>query len=144
MFQSLQSLAKEVRITLESLKCLTYDSTKEQYDALDTLHTGLKQLMSSFRDSLPQREGLLVRPEVTNRATAIYKKRKSKQISKLIRRASAGRKRMPSSFRRIGSKANKQKKAYYQVGVVVKSPIDCNEVIIVESEVFISQDIFQA
>ena len=112
-------MAKKVRITLESLKCLTYDSTEKQYDSLDRLHTGLKQLMSSFRDSLPQREGLLVRPEVTNRATVIYKKRKSK-ISKLIRRASAGRKKMPASFRnRIGSKAYKHKKAYFQVCVIV-------------------------
>lgn len=109
-------MAREVRITLESIKCLTYDVTEEQYDILDQLHSGMKQLMSNFREHLPHKEGLLVRPEVQNRATTVYNKKKSKRISKLIQRASAGRKRMPASFRnRIGIKANKHKKAYYQV-----------------------------
>ena len=115
-FQGLQGLAKEVRITLESIKCLTYDCTEEEIDALHTLHLGLKQLMSTFRECLPQKEGLLVRPNIQNRATAVYRGKKSKRISKLIQRASAGRKRMPASFRnRIGSRASKHKKAYFQV-----------------------------
>jgi len=105
--KSVDKLAEEVRTTLKCIISLTYNCTEEQRIPLKEMNDELSRLMATFKESLPQEEGLLIRPEIRK---ALKRSRQIKSAatiaSRLPTKAKRGRKKAKSSYRnRVGWKA---------------------------------------
>ena len=100
-------LAEELRTTLKCFISLTYNCTEEQETSLRETNSELTRLMTKFKASLPNEEGLLVRPEVRKHLKRIRQKKWAANIaSQLPAQKKRGRKKADAAYRnRVGWKA---------------------------------------
>ena len=103
----MEKLVEELRTTLKYFISLTYNCTEEQHTSLRETNAELSRLMNKFKSSLPQEEGLLVRPEVRkDLRRSRQKKFVSTIVSQLPIRTKQGRKKADAAYRnRVGWKA---------------------------------------
>lgn len=103
----MEKLAEELRTTLKCFISLTYNCTEEQHTSLRETNAELSRLMNKFKSSLPQEEGLLVRPEVRkDLRRSQQKKFVSTIVSQLPIKTKQGRKKADAAYRnRVGWKA---------------------------------------
>ena len=101
-------MAAKIRITLESLKGLTYNCNDVGVDSLETIQCKLDGLLEEFKQLLPTSQGLLIRPHLKSEAIKSYRKRLSvKQLGHLLKHKT-GRKKLSSAYRRrVGAKASR-------------------------------------
>ena len=110
----MDKLAEETRTTLKCIISLTYNCTEEQRMPLKEMNSELSKLMATFKASLPQEKGLLIRPEV-RKALKQSRQRKNAAaiVSQLPIKAKRGRKKKKSTYRnRVGWKAQVLRKVW--------------------------------
>ena len=109
-------MAKETKITLKMIETLTYSC--QDTEILNTVNTQLQTFYDKINSSIPQMEGLIIRPAIARQAKVIYKKYKTRllnsKISALPLSKKRGKHKENAAVRnRVGRKANRLRKVTY-------------------------------
>ena len=107
-------MTAKLRITLESLKGLTYNCNDVAVVSLETIHCKLNGLLEEFKQLLPTSQGLLIRPHLRSETIKSYRKKLSlKRLGHLLK-YKTGRKKMSATYRgHVGAKASRLRKVQY-------------------------------
>ena len=106
-------MAAKLRITMESLKGLTYNCNDADVDSLETIHCKLNGPLEEFKQLLPTCQGLQIRPHLRSETIKSYKTKLSlKRLGHLLKHKT-GRKKLPSAYRgRVGAKVSRLRKVH--------------------------------
>lgn len=100
--------AMNLRITLDGIKTLSYNC--DDVNILLAINTEMEKILTRFKSSLPNSEGLVLRPATADRAKRALK-RARKRCAALPQMTKRGRPRMNSRYRsRVGKKAQQHRK----------------------------------
>ena len=109
-------MAQQTRITLKMIETLTYSC--QNAEMLTTVNTELQTFYDKIKSTIPQLEGLIIRPAIAQQAKAISRKYRTRllnsKFSALPPSKKRGRHKENAAVRnRVGRKANRLRKVTY-------------------------------